>query len=524
MIRRPAPTPVTDAPRRVAIYTRKSTSMGLEQEFNSLDAQREACLSFVKRQHGWSVVDARYDDGGFTGANTDRPAFQRLMADAESGQFDVVVVYKVDRLSRSLLDFMKLMERLNAAGVAFVSVTQNFTTADAMGRLTLNMLMSFAEFEREMIAERTRDKIAMSRRKGKWTGGAIPIGYVTVDKRLVVHELEAVTVRTVFDLFLQHRKTALVARLLNEQQLLPRGRRATPGAKLRWTTASVGHVLRNPIYAGIVGYEGERFRGEHPAIIEEATFERVQRILEGKERVLKFHGFNPEYLLRGMLACALCCKPMTPASTHHARMAYRYYRCTTRMKHGKEACPSAPLSAVSIEQYVVDRIAEAAVDGALAREVQAGIEAKIAKQRSHYELLRAQLPGPIANYAANAARFVEELTRLEGTARALVEARLTTETQRLDAAQRQLSEAERALANLERTGHEVRHVIAALHDFKDVWESMSIPNSGKFLRALIERVLVDEPSARAEIHLIDFAAVDPIGGTTAPESAQEAAA
>ncbi|MGH7294588.1 MAG: recombinase family protein, partial [Polyangiaceae bacterium] len=170
---RASPTP---PPRkRVAIYTRKSTSAGLEQEFNSLDAQREACESYAKSQ-GWTVV-ASYDDGGFTGANIERPAFQRLLADVDAGKVDVVVVYKVDRLSRSLLDFARVMDRFNGAGAAFVSVTQNFSTADAMGRLTLNMLMSFAEFEREMISERTRDKIAGARRKGKWTGGPVPLGY-----------------------------------------------------------------------------------------------------------------------------------------------------------------------------------------------------------------------------------------------------------------------------------------------------------------------------------------------------------
>ena len=177
-MKRPGRTTATDPEsRRCAIYTRKSTAAGLEQDFNSLDAQREACAAYIGRQPGWTLVDDRYDDGGFTGANIERPAFQRLLADIEAGKIDVVVVYKVDRLSRSLLDFAKLMERFGKAGASFVSVTQNFSTADAMGRLTLNMLMSFAEFEREMIGERTRDKIAAQRRRGKWTGGTVPLGY-----------------------------------------------------------------------------------------------------------------------------------------------------------------------------------------------------------------------------------------------------------------------------------------------------------------------------------------------------------
>lgn len=190
------------AVRRCAIYTRKSTTMGLEQEFNSLHAQREACEAYTRSQPGWQLVPETYDDGGFTGANIERPAFQRLMADVEAGKIDIIVVYKVDRLSRSLLDFAKVMERLNASGASFVSVTQNFSTADAMGRLTLNVLMSFAEFEREMIGERTRDKIAASRRKGKWTGGPVPFGYVAKDKKLVLNEGEAEIVREAFRVYL----------------------------------------------------------------------------------------------------------------------------------------------------------------------------------------------------------------------------------------------------------------------------------------------------------------------------------
>jgi site-specific DNA recombinase len=175
---------------RAAVYVRKSTSAGLEQEFNSLDAQRESCVLYARSQ-GWTALEETYEDGGYTGANVDRPAFQKLLGDVDAGKLDVVVVYKVDRLSRSLLDFAKVMDRFRAAGVAFVSVTQNFSTADAMGRLTLNMLMSFAEFEREMIAERTRDKIAAARRRGKWTGGAVPFGYRVESTKLFVVESDS---------------------------------------------------------------------------------------------------------------------------------------------------------------------------------------------------------------------------------------------------------------------------------------------------------------------------------------------
>lgn len=510
--------------RRCAIYTRKSTTMGLEQEFNSLDAQREACAAYIERQAGWSIIAERYDDGGFTGANIDRPAFTRLMEDAESGKFDIVVVYKVDRLSRSLLDFVKVMERLNEAGVSFVSVTQNFTTADAMGRLTMNMLMSFAEFEREMIAERTRDKIAMSRRKGKWTGGQVPFGYLAKEKRLVPHELESLVVRDAFELFLRHRRTALVARLLNEQQKLPRGARLKAGRLLAWTTTGIANILKNPLYAGIIVHDGERYRGEHPALIDEDTFERAQRILAGKEKTpLTFHGTNHDYILKGLLRCGLCGASMSPGSTRSARKTYRYYRCSTRDKHGPKGCPAQRLPAGAIEDYVVERIAEAAFDGALAREVEASLLKRLDERRADFEVLRAKLPGPIANYSANASRYVEELTRLEGKARELVEQRLSVETQRLAAAERQLRDAERALADLENTATEVRHVIGALRDFRLVWEAMTTPNRGRLLRALLDRVVVEETSGRVDIHLIDFAA-DPEAPADAGAPSKEDAA
>ena len=507
--------------RRCAVYTRKSTSAGLEQEFNSLDAQREACVAYVERQPGWTVLSEHFDDGGFTGANTDRPAFSRIMADIEAGKIDVLVVYKVDRLSRSLLDFVKVMERLNALGVAFVSVTQNFTTADAMGRLTMNLLASFAEFEREMIAERTRDKIAMSRRKGKWTGGGVPFGYDAKEKRLAVNELEAAIVREAFALMLQYRQTALVRQTLNERGLLPRGKRLAPGKKVLWTTATVGGMLRNPIYAGVITYGDEQFPGEHAPLIDDDTFQQVQEILKGKVRPLTFRGTNHEYLLRGLVRCGLCKAAMSPASTTQRRV-YRYYRCATRDKHGAKVCPAAPLPAVALEEYVVERIAEAALDGALAREVEASLAARLEARREHFTLLKSKLPAAVGVHGANAERYVDELTRLHGKARQLVESRLEAETQRLAAAERQLAGAERALAQLDSVAQEFRHVVRSLRDFRAVWEAMTVPNRGRLCRALLDHVEIDEASGQIQIHLLDFA-IDPElenGTSPTPEAAE----
>jgi site-specific DNA recombinase len=351
--------------RRCAIYTRKSTSVGLEQDFNSLDAQREACAAYIEKQPGWTFVDERYDDGGFTGANIERPAFQRLLADIEAGSIDVVVVYKVDRLSRSLLDFAKLMERFSRAGTSFVSVTQNFSTADAMGRLTLNMLMSFAEFEREMIGERTRDKIAAARRKGKWTGGPVPLGYTVHEKRLVVDESEAAIARDVFSLYLKQRSALAVVRILNEASRFTKRRVAASGRITEarpWRKTDVLRVIRNPIYAGYMRSHGELHEGEHEALVDRETFSRARSILDSVARTMNEPARNPDYVLRGLLRCACCGSAFTPASTRKGRTEYRYYRCIRRDKEGKEACPSAPLPADAIETYVIERLREFAAE------------------------------------------------------------------------------------------------------------------------------------------------------------------
>jgi len=234
--RTPAPPPI----KRCAIYTRKSTSMGLEQSFNSLDAQREACEQYLRhRAHeNWVLVPTRYDDGGFTGANMERPAFRRLLADIENGLVSCILCYKVDRVSRSLLDFAKIMDHLARANVDFVSVTQNFSTVDAMGRLTLNMLMSFAEFERSMIVERTRDKKIASKRKGLWTGGKLIVGYESKDKKLVVNESEAAIVRDLFSLYLHEKSALAVVRIFNDRKIARKQNGGKCGPNI-WTRDAV---------------------------------------------------------------------------------------------------------------------------------------------------------------------------------------------------------------------------------------------------------------------------------------------
>jgi site-specific DNA recombinase len=277
----------TDAPTiRCATYTRKSTEEGLEQEFNSLDAQREAGEAFIASQksEGWVCLPDRYDDGGYTGGNMERPAFKRLMADVEAGRIDCIVVYKVDRLSRSLLDFTRIMESLDKRGVSFVSVTQQFNTTSSMGRLTLNILLSFAQFEREIISERTRDKIAAARRKGKWSGGRPILGFDVDPKggRLLVNEAEAARVRAIYEIYLDRESLiATIAELdargwTNKQWLNKKGRESGGSP---FNKHSLYSLLTNVLYTGRSTYKDEIHDGEQPAIVDDETFRRVRQIL-----------------------------------------------------------------------------------------------------------------------------------------------------------------------------------------------------------------------------------------------------
>lgn len=495
---KPAP---SDA-KRCAVYTRKSTAAGLEMEFNSLDAQRESCIAYVRRQPGWVLVDESYDDGGFTGANMERPAFQRLLQDVDAGRVDVVVVYKVDRLSRSLLDFAKVMERFNAAGASFVSVTQNFSTADAMGRLTLNMLMSFAEFEREMISERTRDKVAAARRKGKWTGGRAPLGYEVKDKRLVVNEYEAVVVREAFELYLQHQQASAVARRLNELGRTTKRYKAQSGATRvarRWATQDVLRLLRSPLYVGFVPYGGETHPGEHPAIVDRATFHRVQDMLEGPG--IQYHGRNPDYVLRGMLRCGLCGEAMTPGSTRKGTREYRYYRCVTRDKEGMAGCRAAPLPAAALEDFVVTQLREASVGEGFAAQVHARLTARMEEKHKALRAERAQLPRELARRAEESGKWADSLSKLEGPARRLIEEKLTAADEEVAGMKKRLAEVERALDAIEGEKVEAAWVAQALANFDAVWDALTAINRGRLLRALVGRVVVNEATGRVDVHL-----------------------
>jgi site-specific DNA recombinase len=266
---------------RCAIYTRKSSEEGLEQDFNSLHAQRESCDAYIKsqRHEGWTPLPALYDDGGYSGGSTERPALKRLLADIQSGLIDVVVVYKVDRLTRSLADFAKIVEIFDAADVSFVSVTQQFNTTTSMGRLTLNVLLSFAQFEREVTGERIRDKIAASKQKGMWMGGWVPIGYDRKDRTLTINETEAVTVRTISDLFLKLKNVRRVQAELTRLKLTTKPYETPRGRAVGGLSFARGHIykiLSNPLYIGEIEHRGVRYPGQHPLLIDRKKWDAVQ--------------------------------------------------------------------------------------------------------------------------------------------------------------------------------------------------------------------------------------------------------
>src|SRR5947207_3511922 len=265
---------------RCAIYTRKSSEHNLDLAFSSLDAQREACEAYIKSQahEGWRLIRRRYDDGAFSGASLDRPALQQLLAEVRAGQIEIVLVYKVDRLTRSLADFAKLIELFDAHRVSFVSVTQSFNTSSSMGRLTLNVLLSFPQFERELIGERVRDKIAASKRKGIWVG-PVPLGYAVVDKKILVVAAEAAAVRTIFARYLELGSIRALAEDLDRRGIRSKPRRLSNGRTVgggRFGVGALAHLLKNRFYIGELVYRGQVHRGEHEAILDPALFEAVQ--------------------------------------------------------------------------------------------------------------------------------------------------------------------------------------------------------------------------------------------------------
>lgn len=346
--------------KRCAVYTRKSTDENLDTAYNSLEAQFDACSSYIRSQvgQGWTLVDKRYDDGGYSGGTMNRPAVQELVKDVEAGKIDIVVVYKIDRLSRSLCDFTDLFKLFERHSVSFVSVTQQIDTSNAAGRMMLNILMSFAQFEREMTADRIRDKIYASKKRGMWTGGPVPYGYVVDDRQLKVDPNTADTVKMVFQRYMTTGSSFQVAKELNAASVHSR-QDGKP-----WRPKMVLAILRNRLYTGKIEIKrtGEVFEGLHEALINESVFEKVNELIDGNGatsgRGRRHAVLSP---LKGILKCGTCGNAMSPVFSNYSKKRkssrrYVYYRCNTDAKLAQRTCPVRYISAQVIEKFVYTRL------------------------------------------------------------------------------------------------------------------------------------------------------------------------
>ena len=474
---------------RVAIYTRKSVTEGLDQEFNTLDAQREAVEAYISSQRsaGWEPTPENYDDGGFTGSNIDRPAFKRLMADIEAGAVDVVAVYKLDRLSRSLADFARLMEVFERHGVTFVSVTQQFNSTSSMGRFTLNILMSFAEFERETIAERTRDKIQAARRRGLWTGGRPVLGYDVVDKRLAMNEAEATRVRAIFDLYLDRAGLMAVVHELRDRGWRgktwtnKRGIEVIGGA---FTKDSVHKLLTNPLYVGQVRAGKELVEGAHDAIVNGAVWEDVQRTLASKRPdVRQPRKRRGNALLQGLARCS-CGAALTPTFTTKGTRRYCYYVCSARQKEGADACPGSRVAAGELEAFVVGRIRAIGTDPMLFKAV---LEAD-QRERDEFESTAREIE-------ANRTRLIGERTRLVNA--------IATGDSGNDTLASRVGEINAEIATL--VSPEMPEPLDpdalrnALAEFDGIWDALSLKDRARALALLIEEVQFDASKGEIQI-------------------------
>lgn len=485
---------------RCAIYTRKSTEEGLQQDFNTLDAQRDSGEKYIASQAGerWVCLPDHYDDGGFTGGNMDRPALQRLLADIDAGKIDCVVVYKVDRLSRSILDFSKMMERFDQRGVSFVSVTQHFNTTNSMGRLTLNILLSFAQFEREIISERTRDKIAAARRRGKWMGGKPILGYDLVgvpgSAKLIVNDDEAARVRAIFDLYVDHERIAPVLQELDHRAWRTKQwktRKETQVGGRPFDKITLYRLLTNPAYLGKVKHREDLFDGEHVAIVDEAVWKRTQTLLHrngntGGAPVKNKYGA----LLKGLLRCVPCDCAMIHSVSSKGPKRYRYYVCCKAMKRGWYTCPSKSVPAGEIERFVVDHIRGIGRDPGVLTET-------IRQVRAHCQKRLSELEQDEKSLERDIARRAKSLQQNAGPESNVGDLRRDQdELHRLEA---RLAEVRAQHATLRSELVDEHEVVRALSQFETVWESLTPREQARIVSLLVERVDYDGRSGEISI-------------------------
>lgn len=497
--------PTTVPQTRVAIYTRQSVAS--DQEFGSIQAQREAVEAYVQSQRGegWIPLPTRYDDHGFSGGNTDRPGFQRLLADVAAGKVDVIAAYKIDRVSRSLPDFTGFMTLLEKHNVGFVSTTQSFDTRTSMGRLTLNILASFSQFEREVISERTRDKINATRRKGMFTGGRPVLGFDVVDRKLVLNTAEAETVRTIFALYLEH--GGLVATV---EELARRGIR-----NKSWTTQEGRHVigklfdkvslrtlLTNPVHTGRMRCGDLLVEGQHDAIVSVKVFDQVQRALQDNRRPFRVRLGSHGALLNGLLLCARCGAAMSLEANTRGPRVHRYYHCTTAQKQGAAACPGSRAPAGGMEDIVLRHIRAIGTDPEVLHATIAASQRRRTEQQPALAAEARRLHNDRVVLVGQRKHMLDALQN-GGTATSAIAGRITQLDEQLAQIKARLDEVAELEAEVKNGEVDEAAFRSALANFETVWEALAPRERQRVLHLLVETVKFDAQAGEVEIVVRD---------------------
>ncbi len=482
---------------RCAVYTRKSTDEGLASHFNSLDNQRERAEAYASSQENWNSLPDRYDDGGFSGGNTERPALRRLLADAQAGRFETVIVYRLDRISRSLRDFLGIHEFLEERGIALVSVTESINTSTPHGRMMVNVLLSFAQYERELAAERTRHKIEAARRRGQWTGGAPPLGYDVVPEggKIVVNTDEAKQAVAIFELYAEKPSLVKVTQELNRRGWRQKAWIAKTGNRCggaKWNKVSLRSRLTDPLYIGKQKLGDEVFPGEHKAIVPRKLFDRVQRLMD-ENRTSGGASTRNRYgaLLRGLLRCAACDRAMTHTTTKTRSRAHRYYTCQRAQKEGRAACPTKSIPAGKVETFVVDHIRRIGVDATLQEETFQQTVAQVKAQRRGLRAEKKRLTRDLTTARANAQLLVETVARVSGSAADAVAVELATAQERFFTIETRLAEIGVELDALKAQVVDRHELAQALEAFDPIWDVLLTSEKERVVNLLIERIDYD---------------------------------
>lgn len=481
---------------RCGIYTRKSTDSGLDRHFSSLDNQRQRAEDFAASQadQGWRVVPDRYDDGGFSGGTIERPALRQLLADVEARRLDVIIVYRLDRVSRSLADFVKIHSFLEELGVALVSVTESINTQTPHGRMMVNVLLSFAQYERELAAERTRHKIEAARKRGQWTGGTPSLGYDIAPEggRLLVNKAEAEQVRAIFELYIEAPSLVRVAEELNRRgwrnkSWTTRGGNRHGGGS--WNRPNLRRLLTSPIYIGRMPLGDDSFPGEHKGIVPKKLFDKVQRLMEknrltGGAGARNRHGF----LLRGILRCRACNAAMVPHPTKSHGRLYRYYTCRAAQKNGHRTCETKTLPADKIERFVVDQIRCIGSDPTLQEAAFRQAVAEVSARSRGLRLEAKRLVEELTRAREEATRLVSAISCVDGPAADAVANELTKAQERVRTIESRQKEIVAELANLRCQTIDRNELDRALRAFDPIWDVLLTPERERILHLIIEKI------------------------------------